>query len=631
MAMDTLTEVRRSFAELTGYSEPNPMQLAMWEAIAVPEHLGVGLLLKGPTGSGKTEAVAVPAIATGRRLIMVYPTRSLVDDQVTRFGAMLQRWSAEQSGHPVTLTIDTGAQSHRYVYRDGHAEHAAGNASRHLYHGDVIITTLDKFLYRFFGYGEPKKAYTFPLRINYGLKDALICFDEAHSYDAVAFTNFSRLVRILYERGRDLVLMTATMPEAKQKRHLDFLEVVDYVEDDANATSLTAHSRQVSNQTQYPERVLKLLPVEIAEDVDPENNSLVDALIDEASANIEAGRRMIVTAERVEDAVLVWRALKQRFADRAPVLLYHGRLSDEQRRKVYSRLKDIDSADGDYLLVSTSAIEVGCDLDAHVLITQLCDPDRLVQRIGRCNRRKRIAGALVVVVGNSIPAWLTSLEPLDFSLYWEELQKQNGSAIVPQPLLACLKSDPRIDYRVEMMFDMLYEYVYDAKLENKPLHDKGFVITRDWEPSFTLYTGVNDKGKLLDAVSVPMRRCKAKSGEAVDNDWYICKRAFSPTEERFVEQPLGRWECAYSVDAIACPTTTLFDFNPEEGWVQLPKLFNYGYTKGYRRVLVREVDDEAKAQLWYIADTQDSYEATALSVQVEAEEPEQSNNSDEDD
>jgi len=628
--MDTLTEARRSFAALTGYSEPNPMQLAMWQAIAVPEELGVGLLLKGPTGSGKTEAVAAPAIAAGRRLIMVYPTRSLVDDQVKRFGVMLQRWSAQQSRHPVTLTIDTGAQSHRYVYRDGQAEHTSGNASRHLYHGDVIITTLDKFLYRFFGYGEPKKAYTYPLRINYGLKNALICFDEAHSYDAVAFTNFSRLVRILYERGRDLVLMTATMPEAKQKKHLDFLEVVDYVEDEANAAALAAHSRKVSEQLQHPERTLKLLPIEIAEDADPENNSLVDVLIDEASANFATTRRMIVTAERVEDAVLVWRVLKLRFSNQAPVLLYHGRLSDEQRRKVYSQLKDIDSADGNYLLVSTSAIEVGCDLDAHVLITQLCDPDRLVQRIGRCNRRKRIADARVIVIGNSIPAWLTALDQQGFSQYWGELQKQNGFAIAPQPLLACLKSEPQIDYRVEMMFDMLYEYVYDAKLENKPLHDKGFVVTRDWEPSLTLYTGVGDKGKLLDAVSVPMRRCKAKSGESVERDWYICKRTFSATEEKFIEQQLGRWECAYTVDAIACPVTTLFDFNPEEGWVQLPRLFNYGYTSGYRKVLVRQIDDEGKSQLWYIADMQDSYEAAALSVQAEAEEPE-NEPSDEDD
>ena len=93
----------------------------------------------------------------------------------------------------------------------------------------MIITTLDKFLYRFFGYGEPMKAYTYPLRIHHGLRNALICFDEAHSYEAVAFTNFCRLVRTLYEHGRDIVLMTATMPEAKQVKHLEFLDIIDFV------------------------------------------------------------------------------------------------------------------------------------------------------------------------------------------------------------------------------------------------------------------------------------------------------------------------------------------------------------------------------------------------------------------
>lgn len=63
--------------------------------------------------------------------------------------------------------------------------------------------------------------------------------------------------------------------------------------------------------------------------------------------------------------------------------------------------------------------------------------------------------------------------------------------------------------------------------------------------------------------------------------------------------------------------------------MQLTRLFNDSYPSGYRRVLVREVDDEGKSQLWYIADTQDPYEATALSVQAENEEPEQANNSDE--
>ena len=53
------------------------------------------------------------------------------------------------------------------------------------------------FLYRFFGFGEPRKSYIYPLRIRY--MNPLICFDEAHAYDEIAFINFEQLVRTLYE------------------------------------------------------------------------------------------------------------------------------------------------------------------------------------------------------------------------------------------------------------------------------------------------------------------------------------------------------------------------------------------------------------------------------------------------
>ena len=145
----------------------------------------------------------------------------------------------------------------------GQVEQVTGNIRRHLSQGDVMVTTLDKFLYRFFGYGEPMKAYTYPLRIHHGLRNALICFDEAHSYEAVAFTNFCRLVRTLYERGRDIVLMTATMPEAKQVKHLEFLDIIDFVDEKDNVIALSDFSRQHAEGSQHPSRILKLVPVDI--------------------------------------------------------------------------------------------------------------------------------------------------------------------------------------------------------------------------------------------------------------------------------------------------------------------------------------------------------------------------------
>ena len=621
MAMDIKASSEIAYRELTlddegGWLEPNPMQNAVWDYFV---GMNIGLLLKGPTGSGKTEAIVIPALAQGRRLIMAYPTRSLVDDQITRLSKILANYSRLNGGRPVTLNIDTGATSERQSWINGEATKVIGNVRRHLYQGDIIVTTLDKFLYRFFGFGEPEKSFIFPLRINYGLKQSLICFDEAHSYDEVAFTNFTQLVRTLYERGLDVALMTATMPLKKQG-YLDFLDEIDFIDQPENQQALAQYTRDRFPSRCYPHRTLTRVAAPIDEGEEGES-TLPAILVQVASDHFHVDERMIVIAEKVQDAVAAWRWLKMRFEDQTPVWLYHGRLTQRQRKKVYDALAAADKTNQRYILVSTSAIEVGCDLNAHTLITQLCDPDRLIQRVGRCNRRQEMLNAQVIVVGDDIPQWLTVLSAEERQRYKERLQLQHRTHFQPGPLLECLQAEPRIDHRVEMMFDMLYEYVYEAKLENKPLHDKGLIITRSWEPSLTLCTHLNEKGQPENAVSVPMRSCKATKDEFLQYEWVLYKWSFDQQEKKPVHQELRNWECAYSVDAIAHygdPCLYLDSFDEEVGWVELPRLFSYGFNQGYRRVLVREIDN-AKHFLWYISGLRDLEVNTQTSSAEETE------------
>jgi CRISPR-associated endonuclease/helicase Cas3 len=280
------------------------------------------------------------------------------------------------------------------------------------------------------------------------------------------------------------------------------------------------------------------------------------------------------------------------------VFLYHGRLTSKRRSWVYERLLELERQDRGYILVSTSAIEVGCDLNAHALITQLCDPERLIQRAGRCNRRQEMTDSEIIVVGDSIPAWLTGLEPEDLEHYRAVLREQHGGLMDTQALMGCIRKHPNPDYRVEMMFDMLYKYVYEARLENKRLHDRGLVVTRSWEPSLTLCTGYNEKGQPLNAVEVPMWRCVAKRGEPLTPLWDVSKYTFDWHEHKPTLEPLGRREeCAYAVDIVAHPQFSSFD--ESEGYVDLPRLFSYSYPRGYQRVLVREVDGKQE-RVWYL-------------------------------
>ncbi len=595
MAVDDVTQAYQQIADI-GINAPNPMQCAVWDAIRNGEW-GVSLLLKGPTGSGKTEAISVPALAMGdtdRRLIMVYPTRSLVDDQIGRFERMLTAQSRHVN-RPLTLVIDTGAESVRRAWRGGDEIPLKGNTRRHLYHGDVIITTLDKLLYRYFGFGEPGKSYTFPLRIHYGTRRTLICFDEAHSYDEVAFTNFNRLVKMLYTKGNDVALMTATMPRAFAEE-FDYLDCIDFVEDEANRRQLADFTRDHFPDRKHPKKRLTYLPDKF--NGEDEASPAIQTMIRLAQQHHAPDRRLIVTAERVRDAVTIYRALQAALPQAEP-LLYHGRLTAKRRKEVYRSLLESEKQDKGYLLISTSAIEVGCDLNAHTLITQLCDPERLIQRAGRCNRKQEMADAEVIVVGDVIPEWLTGLDVDGLRVYRETLAAQNGKSLDVPVLTACIQKRTNLDYRIEMMFDMLYEYVYEAKLENKGLHDRGLVVTRSWEPSIVLCVGYDEKKGSLKPVEVPMSRCVAKDGEPLSAMWLVVKETFDRRERKPNLEPLGGWQCAYAADIIAYPQPGFDTFDDSVGYVELPKLFNKSYPSGYRRVLVREEDEQQK-RVWYL-------------------------------
>ncbi len=607
--------VEAAYRQLTDYSIPNPMQRETWDTISQFSELGIGLLVKGPTGSGKTEAIAVPAMAADRRLILIYPTRSLVDDQIGRMRKLLQKRSLE-SGRPVSLCVDTGAESLRMVWANGEEQPVPGNIRRHLYHADVIITTLDKFLYRYFGFGEPQKSYIFPLRIHYGLKAPLICFDEAHSYDDVALTNFSRLVRSLYEQGRDVVLMTATMPEQKERQFFSYFDTIDYVEDQTNLAKLAEFTRSTFPERQYPGRSLTLVPVNLSEE--ESSDELTAAFVKEIEARYRTNERTIAVVERVQDAVAVWRTLRASLAAKDPLYLYHGRLTQPQRKKVYDALRQCEAGEKGYVLITTSAIEVGCDLDAHTLISQRCDPDRLIQRAGRCNRKQKMTNAAVVVVGSQIPSWLTTLSDADMSRYEATLQAMDGNIFGPKTLMACLQEQTHpVDYRVEMMFDMLHEYIYSARIENRPLHEKGLIITRSWEPSITIGSEKGKRDVLQNAIEVPLRSCKVREGETLWHDWHVAKRVYNAQERKQEEYLLSGWECAYSVDLVAYDCSCLFDFDEEIGWVDIPKLFSRSFTQGYRRIIEREANG-AKQRLWYISDIAEP-EPVRQSVPQEAE------------
>ncbi len=553
-----------------GPMKPTEFQRGAWEAVASghPAHL-----LLAPTGTGKTEAAAFPALALGMRLVFALPARSLVDDLENRFAHYL-RHLAGLRGRTYRLLVDTGHRQVRLAFHPDGKEDVL--KARHLYKADVILTTLDKLLYRYFGYAEGTKGYVFPRRIH-DLK-TLFVFDEAHVYEATAWTNFKRLVAALHRAGVAYLIMTATMPEAYRKELEPFLE------------GTLEHPA-----VKRPYRTFHYLP---------EGDLL-------ALARVHRGKRVLVVVETVRRAAEIYRALKSESKD--GVFLYHGRQAESIRRQVFTEVKARDEQKLPYLLITTRAIEVGVDLDAEVLITELCPPENLLQRMGRVNRRGSGKGEIYVVGRpEEYPEWLSPLP----EGYVDVLEALNGKAMeeVDEETLKRTITQPSwTDPRAETLFEMLYEYVYQADLLSEPLWRRGFIATRGWEPTVILRAGE-------DAVEVPVGLLVGGKDNRVT---VSVKERLYPNRERGREQvevPLRSGELYRKQVVVDYP----FPYDPEEGFVEVPKVFQplfhpdpqhirllydapkTTFTAESNGAIVdtdRLSGDRHKAVLWYLADS----------------------------
>ena len=575
------------YAQVAGSEfSPNLMQEQMFDAICGDKHPAI--LLKAPTGSGKTETVLFPALASGYRLFLPLPTRSLLEDQKERIEKYLKTFSALaiNTGKEFSLVVDTGSQMYRYIYQNGEQVKRNINPRRHLYKGDVVLTTLDKFLYRYFAFGDKQKSFVFPLRIH--RDKTLICFDESHSYDEVAFTNFSSLVKSLYEAGRSLVLMTATMPEQLSKQ-LDYLETFDYI----NHPELNKYHRE--RDFEWFSNVSR-----DKENLEDFQNNFTQIILNEWNA--KPNRRILAVVETVKDAVEIYKNLKNSLnvvsTDDRFLFLYHGRIADQLRPELYKQIKQRDDLGQPYILVTTSAIEVGCDLNSEVLISEICPPENLIQRAGRCNRKGNIQDAKVILVGDKIQDFANSLDDDGWTNYAETLV--NLTNFDSKQISECISRSEHIDdYRVVELFSMLHEYVYGADLTCQPIHEKGLVITRSWTPSATLIYKNGDKSP--PKVTVPLDRLTQRDDNQFANT-HVYEHYYDAETTHWALRLL-RFGSAYSKDIIIemSPNNdgaSMYDgkeeynYDQELGFVNLPGVFIKLRAKGFEEKLLCQHEDK---------------------------------------
>jgi CRISPR-associated endonuclease/helicase Cas3 len=125
-----------------------------------------------------------------------------------------------------------------------------------------------------------------------------------------------------------------------------------------------------------------------------------EALLDEIAKALAQGARILVILNTVDRVITFQRNVEVKLAAESQAFFrcnevvspHHGRYAPTDRelldKAVSSRLGK-DSLPGPVLLIGTQTLEQSLDIDADLLITDICPADVLLQRVGRLHRHRR--------------------------------------------------------------------------------------------------------------------------------------------------------------------------------------------------------------------------------------------------
>ncbi|MEM1873947.1 MAG: CRISPR-associated helicase Cas3' [Acidilobaceae archaeon] len=245
------------------------------------------------------------------------------------------------------------------------------------------MTTLDSFLYNL--YRVPvtelfshKKHYAIPrMRIFV----SSVFFDEAHlvfeEHDDVKLYVASReALRVLKYMRVPTIIASATLT----KRVLgDIKEVID--------SEVLVHIKLCSRSEREGDAICVFDEEFLNETTSIEwriSKVREDEVVDRVREFVEQGKRVLVACDTVDDAIRRYRGLASIDSMRDKIALLHGRLTHEDRRRAFEKMK---KAGKGFALVATSVVEAGVDISFDVLITDVSRVTSFIQRCGRVCRR----------------------------------------------------------------------------------------------------------------------------------------------------------------------------------------------------------------------------------------------------
>lgn len=237
----------------------------------------------------------------------------------------------------------------------------------------------------------------------FGLAGKVVVFDEVHAYDTYMSTILERLLRWLAEVGCTVILLSATLPEAKRKAlveaYLGNSEVDYHTYPRITFAGSPRYERNLMRGriecTQIPVRERGTVKLEfLGKDLEKISEFL--------SQRLREGGCAALVCNTVNRSIETYCFLRERLKE-TECILFHARTLQkwrrEKEREVLSKFGKGEMLDNGYcdnhnrprraVLVATQVIEQSLDLDFDIMLSEIAPIDLILQRCGRLHRHQR--------------------------------------------------------------------------------------------------------------------------------------------------------------------------------------------------------------------------------------------------
>ncbi|WP_019632768.1 CRISPR-associated helicase/endonuclease Cas3 [Actinomadura atramentaria] len=341
------------------------------------------LLLRAPTGSGKTEAgllwastqVTDIAEAVGGipRVFYTLPYLASINAMADRLGTLL--------GDPEHVGVAHSRAASYHLARAIGPEDAEGN------HAEIATKAVSRAnatrLFReTVRVGTPYQLMRGALAgaahssVLIDAANSVFVLDELHAYDPTRLGYILATASLWDRLGGRIAVLSATLPDALAEQF-------------RAALSGTVHEPETPDLGLPRRHRLRTRPHHLTD----------DAAIGEIASRLRDGEAVLVVANNVRDAQTLFEELSPLVPGNEAVLL-HARFRRDDRNRIEDRIRarhGVGRPRTRGLVVATQVVEVSLDVDFDCLYTSAAPLEALLQRFGRVNRVAALPPADVVV------------------------------------------------------------------------------------------------------------------------------------------------------------------------------------------------------------------------------------------